>query len=68
VALPDCEARIVHAPVAMSVTVLPLTVQTDVVWELKVTNNPDDAVALTANGALPNTLFGSVPNVIVCAV
>ena len=44
----------VQVPTATSVTVVPDTVQTDVVCEVKLTANPDDAVALTANGALPN--------------
>ena len=49
------------------VTVAPLTVHTAVVAETKVTAKPDDAVALTANGAAPYVLPASAPNVIVCA-
>jgi hypothetical protein len=48
------------------VTVEPETVQTPVVAELNATLNPDDEVALTANGASPNTLPLSAPKVIVC--
>ena len=42
-----------QVPPVTIVTVLPLTVQTVVVEEVKVTARPDDAVALTANGAAP---------------
>jgi hypothetical protein len=56
----------VQVPAATSVTVVPDTVQIPVVWELKVTVNPEEAVALTANGAAPRTRAESAPNVIVC--
>ena len=56
----------VQVPTETSVTVVPDTVQTDVVCELKLTVRPEDAVALTANGSVPYTLFASVGNVIVC--
>ena len=64
---PDCVAWIVHAPPAMIVTVVPETVQTDVVCELKATVNPDDAVAATVKGAVPNGRSDSTPKVMLCA-
>ena len=53
--LPACVAWIVHWPVATNVTVDPDTVQTSVVCELKLTGRPDEADALTGNGAAPKT-------------
>jgi len=64
-ALPACEARIVHVPVVTSVTVLPLMVQTEVVSDEKETASPEEAVAVNANGGVPNGLFAIAPNVIV---
>jgi len=55
----------VQVPTAASVTVAPDTVHTDVVCELKLTGNPELAVALTAKGTLPNAWLASDPNVIV---
>jgi len=52
-------------PAETSVTVDPDTVQTAVVCELKLTANPEVAVALTAKGALPNATFGKAPKLIV---
>jgi hypothetical protein len=52
--LPDCAARIVQVPAATRVTVALETVHTDEVAEPKITARPEDAVALTLNGALPN--------------
>ncbi len=52
--LPACVAWIVQVPVEMSVTVEFETVQTAEVVDTKLTAIPDDAVALTANGAVPN--------------
>src|ERR1035441_6248872 len=63
--LPACVAWIVQVPAATSVTVVPDTVQTGVVCELKLTVSPELAVALTVNGAVPSVLFESVPNVMV---
>jgi hypothetical protein len=63
--LPPCVAWIVHVPTATSVTVAPDTVQTAVVVEAKLTANPELALALTANGAAPNTWLDRLPNVIV---
>ena len=47
-------ARIVQVPDAASVTVAPDTVQTPEVVEAKLTTRPEEAVALTVNGAAPN--------------
>jgi hypothetical protein len=63
--LPACAAWIVQEPTATSVTVAPDTVHVAGVVELKVTASPDDAVALTVNGAVPNAWFESVPKVMV---
>jgi len=41
------------------------TVQTAVVVEAKLTVSPEDALALTVNGAAPNGSFESAPKVIV---
>jgi hypothetical protein len=53
--LPGWLAVIEHVPTATSVTVTPETVQTDAVFEANVTARPELAVALSANGAPPNT-------------
>ena len=55
----------VHTPGATSVTVVPDTVQTNVVVEAKLTGRPEDAVAVSVKGALPSTKFESAPKVIV---
>jgi hypothetical protein len=47
--------------------VLPLTVQIDVVVELKLTGSPEVALALTVKGELIIASFTSVPKLIVCA-
>ena len=52
-------------PVATSVTVLPETVHTVVVFEAKLTGRPDDAVAEIVNGGVPNVWLGSGGNVMV---
>jgi hypothetical protein len=64
-ALPACVAWIVQVPTATSVTVAPDTVQTAEVVEAKLTARPDDAVALTVNGAVPSARFESAPKVMV---
>ncbi len=61
---PGCEALTVQVPVAKMVTVLPPTEQTAGVVELKLTASPEEAVALTTNGASPKVLFESVLKVI----
>ena len=58
----------VHVPAATSVTAAPETVHTADVSDAKVTARPDDDVAFTVNGAVPNTAFESAPNVIVWLV
>ena len=55
----------VHVPAATSVTVLPLTVHTAGVSDEKLTGSPDDAIALTVNGAAPKVLALSAPKLIV---
>src|SRR5580698_211016 len=57
----------VQLPPATSVTILPETVQIPVVVEAKLTANPEDTVALTAKGAVPNTWFASAPKTLVCS-
>ena len=52
--LPACVAWMVHFPAATSVTDVPDTVHTVGVVEAKLTAKPEDAVALTVNGAEPN--------------
>ena len=64
-ALPAWVAWMVQAPVASSVTVVPETPHTFVVWELKLTARPEEAVAATENGAEPNARFESAPKVMV---
>ena len=49
----------------MIVTVFPETVQTGVVVEAKLTDNPELAVALTANGDAPKVTLLNVENVMV---
>jgi hypothetical protein len=63
--LPSCVAWIVHVPAPTSVTVTPDTVHTAEVVEAKLTANPELAVALTANGAVPNTWPDKPPKLIV---
>ena len=48
-------------------TRFPLTVQTAVVVEEKVTGSPDDAVADTSTGPWPYGILVSGPNAMVCA-
>jgi hypothetical protein len=65
-ALPAWLAAIEQEPSARTVTVLPATVQTEVVVEAKLTANPELAVAPIVNGATPKLTLLSAPNVIVC--
>jgi hypothetical protein len=58
----------VQVPAATRVTVSPETVHTEDVSDAKLTARPDDDVALTVNGAVPNTSLESAPNVIVWLV
>ena len=65
--MPGWIAVMEQVPPATIVTVVPVTVQTDVVVELKLTVKPELAVALIVNGAVPAGTFDSVLKVIVCA-
>ena len=65
--MPAWLAVIEQEPPATIVTVLPATVQTEVVVEAKLTGRPELAVALTVNGAAPKLTLPSAPKVIVCA-
>jgi hypothetical protein len=65
-ALPAWLAVIEHVPTATIVTVLPDTVQTDAVVEVKLTGKPELAVAVIANGATPSVTLLNAANVIVC--
>ena len=42
-----------QVPTAMSVSVVPLMVQTAVVLEVKITGSPDEEEAIKASGAIP---------------
>lgn len=66
--MPGCEAWIVQVPAVTSVTVTPATVQTGSVVDVKTTARPDDAVALTVKGAVPNAWLESAPKVMVWLV
>src|SRR5919202_907243 len=60
---PLCEAVSAHVPAAVRVTVAPETVQAPV--GVRTTGSPEEAVALSANGASPKVFSGSGSNVIV---
>ena len=64
-ASPAWLALIVQVPTATKVTVVPDTVQTPVVAELKMTVRPEEAVALTVIGPSSKRLPASPPKVIV---
>ena len=55
----------VQVPMATSVTVEPETVQTLDVVEAKLTERPDDAVALTVKGVVPRFLADNAAKVMV---
>ena len=55
----------VQVPMPMRVTCTPEIVQTEVVFELKLTSKPEEAVAASVNGAVPNARLLKAPNVIV---
>ena len=63
--MPACVAWMVQVPTEASVTVFPDTVQKLVVVDVKLTGNPEVAVALTVNGAEPSAWFESAPKVMV---
>src|SRR5450755_3685354 len=54
--LPGCDAVMLQLPIASTVTVVALTVQTGKVELAKATDNPDVDVAVSAKGALPSVL------------
>jgi len=64
--LPAWAAVMVQVPTASRVTVEPETVQNEAFAEVKLTGRPDDAVALTTNGAAPMFWSGSAANVMDC--
>jgi hypothetical protein len=68
VAFPDWEAVIEQLPAARIATALPETAHTDVVPELKVTGNPELAVAAIASGAVPAPCTDMAPKLISCEV
>jgi len=55
-----------QAPGATIVTVLPATVQTDVVVEAKLTARPELAVAAIGNGPVPKPALLKDPKVMAC--
>jgi hypothetical protein len=58
----------VQRPAVTIVTVLPLTLHTGEVSDAKLTGRPEDAVALTVNGAVPNVLLANAPKAMVWVV
>jgi hypothetical protein len=66
VALPGCEAVIEQVPAMRNIAVVPLTVQTLVVVEVKLTGNPEVAVATSVSG-VPTVCEPGLAKVIVCA-
>ena len=65
--MPAWFALIVQVPMALSVSVVPLTVQIVVVADVNVTARPEVAVALSTAGDWSMRSGGSAANVIVCA-
>ena len=57
----------VHRPVVRSVTLVPVTVQTPVVAEVKTTASPDEAVAASVSGEAESEASASAAKLIVCA-
>lgn len=57
-----------QVPTAIRVAELPLTVHTEMVSEENVTGSPDEALATSANGAVPKALLFSGAKVIVWTV
>ena len=64
--MPAWLAVIEQEPPATIVTVLPATVQTEVVVEAKLTAKPELAVAPMANGEIPKLTPFNEPKVMVC--
>jgi hypothetical protein len=63
--LPVWVASIEHVPAATKVTVLPETVQIEVVVDAKLTGSPEEAVALTVIDPVNNGVAGIVGKVMV---
>jgi hypothetical protein len=63
--LPVWVALIEQVPAATNVTVLPETVQIEVVVDAKLTGSPEEAVALTVTVPADNGVFGIVVKVMV---
>src|SRR5579862_2056653 len=68
VALPPWLAVMEQTPSATRVTVVPEIVHTPVLIEVKATESPELALALTVNGADPTVRLGSALNVMVWVV
>ena len=64
--MPPWLAVIVQIPAARTDTVFPEIVQNKGVEEPKLTDRPDEAAALTVNGAAPHVRSGRDAKVIVC--
>ena len=64
--MPACDARMVHKPLLLSVTVMPLIEQMLPVSEANETLKPDEAVALIGKGGVSIGLSASALKVIVC--
>ena len=54
-----------HTPVLITVTLVPLTVQTPVVVEAKLTVRPEPVVAVSVIGEMPKATSLTAPNVMV---
>jgi len=65
-ALPAWLAVTEQVPAASSVAVVPETVQTAAVDDVKVTASPELAVAMRVIGAEPKVTLGGTANVMVC--
>ena len=65
--LPPWSAAMVQLPTLTAVTVLPATVHTVGVVELKVTASAEVAVAETVPVRAPEVMFGAAPKLMVCA-
>ena len=65
--MPAWLAVMEQEPPARMVTVVPETVQTEVVVDAKATVRLEEAVAPTVNGDAPKVTLLSAPNVMVCA-
>ena len=66
--LPAWLAVTVQVPTATSVSVVPLTVQTPVVVDAKLTTKPELALAARGAGAVPRVWLPGGVNVMVCAI